>query len=311
VGLAVNGAVPVGNDPATPVPVAQTYSRAVPTSTASDDDQPRLTEEQRAALVRAISTPAFMRSLEQVQEQINRPFAGAFQQLSEQARATIAAQMEPLLRASSLRNEALLKTIQPQLFAHVAAQKQMQSVLEPMYAQIAERQREWAKALAVPLMANAHTQSQLAGLVVNPEFTRSLERISALSRLRLELPDAAGFDRLSGLLDEGEFDAETLSAAEVGLAADAELSEAIDEAAELLSSARPWISRKRARQMVVVWVWLMWTAALTVVAVAAPSTIATYVSLAGLPAGPEAAKKAGAEFDRRFPLEDEPSRESK
>ncbi len=214
--------------------------------------------------------------------------------------------MEPLLQASRVWNEALLETIQPQLSAYVAAQKQMQLVLEPMLAQIAERQREWAKALAVPLMAHAQTQSQLAGLVVNPEFTRSLERISALSRLRLELPDDAGFDRLSELLDEGKIGAETVSAAEVGLAADAELSAAIDEAANLLSSGRPWISRKRARQIVVVWVWLMWTAALTVVAVAAPSTIATYMSLAGLPAGQEAAKKAGAEFDRRYPPGDEP-----
>jgi len=277
----------------------------VPTFTASDDDddQPGLTEEQRAALVRAFSTPAFRRSMEQLREQINRPLAGAFQQLNEQAAANIAAQMEPVLQASRLRNEALLKTIQPQLLTHVAAQKRMRSALEPMFAQIAERQREWAKALAVPLMANAHAQSQLAGLVVNPEFTRSLQRISELSPLRVELPDADGFDRLSGLLEEGEFDAETLSAAEVGLAAEAELSEAIDEAAELLSRARPWIPRKRARQMVVVWVWLMCTAALTVVAVAAPSTIATAVGLAGL-ASPEAAKKAGEKFDRRFPPED-------
>lgn len=265
-----------------------------------------MTEEQRAALVRAFSTPALTSSLEQLRKQIKSPLAGPFQQLNQQVTAGFAAQLEPVLKASRLRNEALVKAIQPPLFAHVAAQFRLRPVPEPMFAQIAERQREWAKALAVPLMANAHIQSQLAGLVVNSEFTRSLERITELSRLRLELPDTAGFDRLSELIDEGEFDAETLSAAEAGVAADAEFSAAIDEAAEVLSQARPWISRKRARQMVVVWVWLMWTAALTVVAVAAPSTIATYVSLAGLPAGQEAAKKAGEEFDRRFPPEDDP-----
>jgi len=49
----------------------------VPTFTASDDDaQPGLTEEQRAALVRVFSTPAFMRSMAQLQDQINRPLAG-------------------------------------------------------------------------------------------------------------------------------------------------------------------------------------------------------------------------------------------
>ncbi|UZJ26843.1 hypothetical protein RHODO2019_18345 (plasmid) [Rhodococcus antarcticus] len=283
----------------------------MPTFTASvdggdDDDDAGLTEEQRAALVRAFSTPAFTRSMEQLRQQISSPLEGALQQLNQQVTAGVTAQLEPVLRASRLRNEALMKAIQPQLSAQVAAPLRMRAVLEPMFAQIAERQREWAKALAVPLMANAHIQSQLAGLAVNSEFTRSLDRVSALSRLRLELPDAAGFDRLSELIDEGEFDAETLSAAEDGVAADAELSAAIDEAAEVLSEARPWISRVRARQMVVVWVWLMWTAALTVVAVAAPSTIATYVSLAGLPAGKEAAKRAGEQFDRRFPPEDEP-----
>ncbi len=159
------------------------------------------------------------------------------QRLSEQAAANIAAQMEPVLQASKLP---------------LAAQKQMRLTLEPMFTQIAARQREWARALAVPVLADVHTQSQLTGLVVNPEFTRSLQQISDLSRMRVELPDAAGVDRLLGLLDEGEFDAETLSAAEDGVAADAQLSEAIDEAAKLLSSARPWVSRERARQMGVV-----------------------------------------------------------
>ena len=306
------GTVPshVVEDAEAPVPVVRrTYSGAVPTSTASvdgDDDEPGLTEEQRAALVRAFSTPAFTRSMEQLRQQISSPLEGALQQLNQQVTAGVAAQLEPVLRASRLRNEALMKAIQPQLSAQVAAPLRMRAVLEPMFAQIAERQREWAKALAVPLMANAHIQSQLAGLAVNSEFTRSLDRISALSRLRLELPEDAGFDRLSELIDEGEFDAETLLAAEDGVAADAELSAAIDEAADVLAQARPWISRMRARQMVVVWVWLMWTAALTVVAVAAPSPIATYVSLAGLPAGKEAAKRAGEQFDRRSPPEDEP-----
>jgi len=266
---------------------ASNYSRGVPTATAADDDdQPGLTDAQRAALVNAVSTPAFRRSLEQLQEQINRPLAGALQRINEQAAATIAAQMEPVLRASRLQ---------------LAAQNQMRAALEPMFAQIAARQREWAQALTVPVLASVYTHPQITGLVVSPEFTRSLQRISELSRLRVELPDTDGVDRLLGLLDEGEFDAETLSAAEDGVAADTELSEAIDEAARVLSSARPWISRKRARQMVVVWVWLMWAAALTVVAVAAPTAIATFVNFTGLPAGMEAAKRVGTEFDRRFP----------
>lgn len=279
----------------------------MPTLTASDDgdDGPDLTEEERAAILRVVSTPALTSSLEQLWKQINEPLAGALQQLNKQVTAGLAAQLKPLLKASRLREEALAKTIQPALFAHAAAPLRMPA-LNPILAQIAERQKEWAQALAVPLMANVRIQSQLAGLVVNSEFTRSLERISELSRLRLEFPNTAGFDRLAGLIDEGGFDEETLSAAEAGVAADAELSAGIDDAAEVLSSARPRISRQRARQIVVLWVWLMWTAALTVVAVAAPSTVAKYVSLAGLPAGRDAARKVGEEFDRRFPPGDEP-----
>lgn len=89
------------DDAEAPFPVARrTYSGTVPTFTASvdGDDEPGLTEEQQAALVRADSTPAFTRSMEQLRQQINSPLTGAFQQLNQQVTAGVAAQLEPVLR---------------------------------------------------------------------------------------------------------------------------------------------------------------------------------------------------------------------
>ena len=58
--------------------------------------------------------------------------------------------------------------------------------------------------------------------------------------------------------------------------------------------------------MIVVWVWLMWTAAYVVVTVLAPS-VGAALKVAGTPDGKAVAKKAGDAFDRRFPPVDEPA----
>lgn len=276
------------------------------TTSATDDgdDEPHLTKEQQAALIRALSTPAFTNSLNQLQKQINGPLANALQQLTRPIAADVAAQAIPVLKAFQLQNKAATRVGAPQLLAQVTQQSGVRLALEPMFTQIAEQQRQWAKALAIPLMEMARAQSRLAGLVINPEFTHSLEHINDLSRLRLEFPTAAGFERLAGLVEDGEFDAATLEAAETGIVAEAQLSAAIDAAAEALFLARPRITRKRARQILVLWVWLMWAAVVTGVALVMPPPIGTFISLAGTPTGPKTVKKAGDEFDRRFPPED-------
>ncbi len=51
----------------------------------------------------------------------------------------------------------------------------------------------------------------------------------------------------------------------------------------------------------------MWAAALVAVAVAAPPIVATIAGAVGLPGSRDMAKKAGEEFDKRFPPEDEPA----
>lgn len=302
-----------GPEPA--VPVAQhTYSRGVPTFTATGDpgdDEPNQTEEQRAALVRAISTPALTESLERFNSQFARMaqqvVGSQFRSIAEQVNGTIgqafASQLAPVLKASRIQTsigESLRPLIEQQL--------NTRKLMEPFFAQIAERQHEWAKALIGPLSAHADLQARMAGMLVTPEFTAALERINEVSRVRLELPDADALDRLSGLIDSGEIDEETLETARSGLDADAAMAAAIDNAADVLARERPWLSRERCRQLVVFWAWLMWAAGLVVVAVAAPPIIDTMAAAAGVSGSRDVAKRAGQEFDRRFPPKDEPEK---
>lgn len=276
----------------------QTYSRPMTTYTGADgDDEPRLTDEQRAALVRAISTPALTASLERMQRQ----FRSMADQVNGAFGHTMAAQLGPVLKASRIQT-----TIGESLRPLIEQQLNTRKLMEPMFAQIAAQQQQWAKTLAVPLMANAQLQARMAGMLVTPELTTALQRINEISRVRLELPNEEGIDRVSRLIDSGEIDAATLETAEAGVGSDADMAAAIDEAAEVLARERPWMSRERARQVVIVWVWLMWTAGLVAIAVAAPPIVGAITGAAGLPGSKDVAKKAGKGFDKRFPPEDEP-----
>jgi hypothetical protein len=262
------------------------------------DDEPRLTEEQRAALVRAFSTPAMTESLERIGRTI-RPFVA---KINTQCNEVLVAQLEPVLRASAIQMSNIGESLRPL----IEQQLHTRRIMEPLFAQIAERQQEWAKALIGPLSASADLQARMAGMLVTPELTAALERINKLSRVRLEMPDADGLDRLSKLIDAGEIDEETLATAEAGLVSEAALAAAIDDAADVLARERPWMSRERWRKVVVVWVWLMWTAGLVAISMAAPPIVGEVASAAGLLASKEAAEKTGKVFDRRFPPEPEP-----
>lgn len=268
------------------------------TAADGDDGEPRLSEEQRAALVRALSTPALTASLERMQSQ----FRSIAEQVNGSFGRAVAAQLEPVLRASRIQT-----SIGESLRPLIAQQLSTRKLMEPMLAQIAAQQQHWAETLAVPLMANAQLQARMAGMLVTPELARALQRINETARVHPELPDKDGIDRVSKLIDSGEIDATTLETAQAGVGSDAAMAAAIDEAAEVLARERPWMSRARARQVVIVWVWLMWTAALVAIAVAAPPIVGTITGAAGLAGSKDVAEKAGQEFDKRFPPEDEPA----
>jgi hypothetical protein len=270
---------------------------ATDTAADGDDGQPRLTDEQQAALLRAMSTPALTASLERMQSR----FRSIAEQVNGSVGRTVASQLEPVLKASRIQTsigEGLRPLIEQQL--------RTRRLMEPMLAQIAAQQQQWAEKFAVPLMANVQLQEQMAGMLLTPQLTDALQRINEIARVHLDFPDMDGIDRVSGLIDSGEIDATTLETAEAGVGSDVDMVAAIEEAAEVLARERPWMSRERARQVVLVWVWLMWTAGLVAIAVAAPPIVGTIAGAAGLAGSKDVAKKAGEKFDKRFPPKDEP-----
>lgn len=219
----------------------ETYSCPMATFTAADvadgdDGEPRLSDEQRAALLRAISTPALTASLERMQSQ----FRSIAAQVNGSFGRAVAAQLEPVLRASRIQT-----SIGESLRPLIAQQLNTRKLMEPMFAQIAAQQQHWAETLAVPLMANAQLHARMAGMLVTPELTEALQRINEIARVHLELPDTDGINRVSGLINSGEIDATTLETAEAGVGSDSDMAAAIDEAAEVLARERPWMSRAR------------------------------------------------------------------
>ena len=127
-------------------------------------------------------------------------------------------------------------------------------------------------------------------MVVSSEFTETLHRIHDVAAVSLTMPTEEGLNRLSELVETGEIDDEALESAERGIAANVELSAAIDNAAEILSADKPFISRRRARQIIVFWVWLMYSGALFAVAVLTTPAVAAIPSAIGLTSAPAAAR---------------------
>ncbi len=250
------------------------------TGAADDGDDTPLTPEQREALRRAVSNPALMEALKRA-----APTLAAF---NRQALISVAPALERLRE----QQRQMAQSIAPL----ISRQVQMSNILAPIADQVAASQRNLAKQLSL----------NLNSLVVNPaELAEAFERISRIASVGLTMPTDDGLARLADLIDAGEIDEDALDYAEESVAANTELSESIDDAAEMLSRTRPFISRRRARQIIVFLVWFAWTAGLVTIAVIAPSEIAAIPGAAGIAAGSAAAKRAGREFDKRYPPEDE------
>ncbi|HEU5034486.1 MAG TPA: hypothetical protein VFT62_06990 [Mycobacteriales bacterium] len=211
----------------------------------------------------------------------NSPFAKLF---SDQARAIIAPSLKNIQLEVTRGIAEKLAEQQRQRNQLIAQQFLMQfkPIITP---QILSAQRELVKSLAI------HT---------SPNAREALRNVAEAAAIQAEAPDEAGFRRLDELLTDGSLREDSLDAAERAIAENAPLEAAIDEAAEALASAHPWLSRKQARRLVVVWVWLMWAGAIFVASVVAPPAVTAAASATGIGA-PVAAGKAGAVFDRLFP----------
>ncbi len=201
------------------------------------------------------------------------------------------------------RIRAQQSSVSPVMGSFLAQQAAMKSVLSPLSATIARLQAETASSLNVVVLTQAKWQADVARLALGPEVGGALKQIAELASIKLAMPTADGVARLAELIDAGEIDGELVDEAEQCLASDTDLSEAIDRAAEALAASRQFLSRARARQLVVVWVWLMYGAAMWAVAVfGSPALVAVPAAL-GAPAAPQAAR---AVADKLVPrLDDE------
>ena len=184
----------------------------MPTTTAPgdpSDDEPNLTEEQRAAIARAISTPELRESIARFNGQFARIAqqitGNQFRPIAEQVNGTIgkamAAHLAPALKSSRVQTN-FGESLRPLIEAQLSTRK----VVEPMLAQIAAQQQQWAKALAVPLISRQQFQSQFQNLVVSSEFTSAMRRVRELAEVELEVPNDDGFDRLAALVEWGDID---------------------------------------------------------------------------------------------------------
>lgn len=261
---------------------------------ASDDDgQPWLSAELRAKLMSSISTPSLAASLRPSVSQAH----SIIEQLNGSAGRAAQAQVATLLNTQSFQT-SLAASIRPVSAQALSTRK----LMEPVLTQITARQQQWARQLSVSVMENSQLQVSSAMTLASPQLTASLQRINEIIGVRLEFPDASGIDRMAELIDSGEIDTSTLEAAEVGVSSDAILVEATYEIADILTSQLPWLSVDECRRIVVLWVWLMWTACMVGIALYAPPVVDAAAG-AGLVGSNDVAKKAGETFDKYFPPE--------
>lgn len=273
----------------------RTYDEPMPTSSAvgDDDDRAWLSAELRAKLMGSISTRSLAASL---RPSVRLPHA-IIEQLNDSAGRVAQVQVANLLDSQSFKT-SLAASIRP-----VEAQAlDTRELVEPMLTQINARQQQWARQLSVPVLNSGQLKASSAVTLASPQLAASLQRINGIIGVRLEFPDANGIDRLAELIASGEIDKSTLEAAEGGVSPDADLVDAIDEIADVLTSQRPWLSVKECRRIVMLWVWLMWTACLVGIALYAPPVVGA-VAGAGLVGSNDVAKKAGETFDKHFPPE--------
>jgi len=195
--------------------------------------------------VHIASTPALRASIDQLAEQITKPLS-----------RTLAAQLEPALRVTRLQ-------VPPETFQSITRnQSAIRKSLNPVMLQIAGQQKEWLEQILAPLTKSIELPRITVDPLANPELTAALQRISENLRVPLSFQDGQSFGRVSELIDAGEIDETVLEAAELGLGTDGDLQASIEKAAEVLATEHRWMSRARARQVVVVLVWLMWVGVL-------------------------------------------------
>lgn len=222
--------------------------------------------------------------LNSMAEQVTRPLG-----------RTLAAQLEPVLRASRVQ-------AQSEIFqSAMDNQSAIRKALEPMLLQVAEQQRSLTEGALSSITKSIQLPRISVEPIITPELAAALQRINENLRVPLAFPDEDGFDKVSELIDAGEIDETVLETAELGLGSDASLQVSIDEAANALAKERKGLSRARARQVVVFCVWLAWVGVLV-------GFVFLEAPVVGVVAGALNPRKAtGIAFDTTFPPKEDPT----
>ncbi|WP_250030338.1 hypothetical protein [Paractinoplanes maris] len=175
-------------------------------------------------------------------------------------------QRRALARAFSASVAPAFANLQKQLAQSTASvialsriQEQIAKAIQP---QLQELQLNIAQNLRVQVQSyNAQILSAFT-----PEVVEAFRRISKAANTSADatdtLPTEQGLHRLDEIVDSEEISNHDIESVEQLVDSDEQLLYAVDQAAESLSISQPWLSRERARQIVVVWVYILWSAGL-------------------------------------------------
>ncbi|WP_162959296.1 hypothetical protein [Micromonospora tulbaghiae] len=176
-----------------------------------------------------------------------------------------------------------------------AIRKELATVTQP---QVLELQARVAESFRIPVQTYRIRLPDAVSDDLQEAFGRLSQAISATRDRSYSVPSEEGVHRLEELVDSGEIPESGLASVEARVAEDNELRMAVDGAAASLAASRPWLTRKRARQVVVVWVWVIWSAGLVLLSLV--PVVGAIPGAVGLDSK-SASGVAGKTFDRAFP----------
>jgi hypothetical protein len=229
-----------------------------------------LNEAQRRALLGAIDSPGFRRMID-TSANIARVYASAVEPIAKQQRAMLAATA-----------------------SYVRVQEQAAKVLGPALDEI---QQQLTSTLRIATAFQ--DQTRMARAILGNDVAEAMRRVNAAASVRIGVPTEEGLSRVADLLDSGDIAQDAVAETETSISADEALSAAIDDAVDAITRSRPMLTRRRARQIVLAWVYLMWAAGVFLLNMTVPAAGAAAGAL-GLGA-PLAAGAAGKAFDKALP----------
>jgi hypothetical protein len=198
--------------------------------------------------------------------------------LSEQIRQIVAATRPTDPPSEQIRSIAAVigasTPLHEQIRAVAASVAMNTQIQQTIAAQALSFQRATASQLHIQL-------AQRPTRVLTSEARGAWRVLAQRAGIHLEVPTVAGFRDFDRLFRDEEISDALITEAEAAIGADANLAAAVDLAAELIASGRPWLTNKRARQILMVWIWMCWTGLLIALALTTGPVAAAVGAAAG------------------------------